>query len=148
MINLLTSPKKVVTPFTLVILAGWVVYGAIIMISSFIHNWVPDPSLYVDPWYIEFFIGLFISVGASLIIISQHDWKKITTSWLFDKLGMTLGLGGWFGYTVSVLVVDVSRIGAASMGLLAFIALAVRFIYTYSYEQFIKDKVFRFKWMD
>ena len=139
--NIFLAHERVVTPFTFSIFIGWIIYGVIIMISSFIPSWSPDPSLMLDPWFLEFIIGFFISFGSALSLIADWKWKNITTSWLLDKTGMLLSIGGWGGYAIGVALVDPTRAGAITLGLMAFFGLCIRLITTYSYERFQKYNI-------
>ena len=129
------------TPFSITILYGWVFYGLLSISSYWFDTFDIHHNVNFLPPQLELFAGLFIVLGAILMILSSRSWKKMNTAWTMDKIGMIIALGGWTCYMLGVGLADPTAIGRALFSVIFIVALIVRYILTYTYQQFIKARV-------
>lgn len=142
--RLLIGEKSGYTPFSIVILCGWVIYGVASLVSVFTTPHGIDLTWIMEPVWLEFAAGVFIVVGSLLMIFSAHKWKLINTRWKMDYAGMSLAFGGWSAQFISALFVDSwTKMGDMIYVGAFMLAIVFRFIFTYSYEKFVRMKVFK-----
>ena len=90
------------TSFSRIVLAGWMICGAMFLVSAF-TGFDPSPSLAKEK-LIEFVIGTLLSIGSAINIASTLGWKKESTTWRLELIGWPMLAGAWGLYAAFVLV--------------------------------------------
>lgn len=142
MVNrMLNSSGSGFTPFSLVILYGWVAHGLLSVGSFFVKHTGVFMTLPFQPPILEPITGVLIAIGACLMILSNMKWEKISTAWLLDNIGMSFALGGWVSYIFGINFANWEAVGGILMCLVFITAVLSRLMFTYSYEKFITARV-------
>lgn len=129
------------TPFSLVVLYGWMAHGALSIASYFVKHSGVFMTLPFMPPILEPITGILIFIGALLMILSNRDWKNISDSWVLDNVGMSFALGGWISYIFGINFANWEALGGILMCTIFIVAIIARMMSTYSYEKFVTIKV-------
>lgn len=131
------------TPFSFAILYGWMAFGllSIIMFWVKLHDQLPA-SIFQPPVF-ELISGLMIMVGSGLMLAGSNDWEDVRTGWMLDNIGMIFATGSWVLYSIAIFPPSLHSIGEFAICVLFIAALVTRFLFTRTYERFVKSRVFR-----
>lgn len=129
------------TPFSFAIVYGWIVYGLLSINSFLFESGDIHVGMIFQPPVVEVLSGIFIVVGASLMILSSRKWERVNTSWTLDKIGMFIAGGGWSGYLLGIALADPVALWRAAICVIFLVALIVRYIFTYAYHKFVEARV-------
>ena len=100
--NSLYNGPRSLSRFSRIVLLGWLVCGAMFVVSSF-TGFDPSPSL-ADEKLIEIVVGALLFLGGSINIASVFRWKKESTSWRLELIGWPMLAGAWGLYAAFVIV--------------------------------------------
>ncbi len=100
--NSLYNGPRSLSRFSRIVLLGWLVCGAMFVVSSF-TGFDPSPSL-ADEKLIEIVVGVLLFLGGSINIASAFRWKKESTSWRLELIGWPMLAGAWGLYAAFVIV--------------------------------------------
>lgn len=100
--NSLYNGPRSLSRFSRIVLLGWLVCGAMFVVSSF-TGFDPSPSL-ADEKLIEIVVGVLLFLGGSINIASAFRWKKESTSWRLELIGWPMLAGAWGLYSAYVIV--------------------------------------------
>ena len=100
--NSLYNGPRSLSRFSRIVLLGWLVCGAMFVVSSF-TRFDPSPSL-ADERLIEIVVGILLFLGGSINIASAFRWKKESTSWRLELIGWPMLAGAWGLYAAFVIV--------------------------------------------
>lgn len=100
--NSLYNGPRSLSRFSRIVLLGWLVCGAMFVVSSF-TGFDPSPSL-ADEKLIEIVVGALLFLGGSINIASAFRWKKESTSWRLELIGWPMLAGAWGLYAAFVIV--------------------------------------------
>lgn len=131
------------TPFSITILHGWIVFGLWTIFSFYTKSYNNNLTLLFTPPILEFVAGLLIAVGAFLMVLSSRRWDHMNTIWILDKVGMVFSSAGWIVYAIGISSGGTSSLTGLLVCAIFLLALLARFIFTYTYEKFVKLRVFR-----
>lgn len=90
------------TRFSRIVLLGWMICGAMFLISAF-TGFDPSPSLAKEQ-LIEIVVGSLLFIGSSINIASAFGWKKESTTWRLELIGWPMLAGAWGLYSAYVIV--------------------------------------------
>ena len=93
---------RALSRFSRIVLLGWLVCGAMFVVSSF-TRFDPSPSL-ADERLIEIVVGVLLFLGGSINIASAFRWKKESTTWRLELIGWPMLAGAWGLYAAFVSV--------------------------------------------
>ena len=93
---------RALSRFSRIVLLGWLVCGAMFVVSSF-TRFDPSPSL-ADERLIEIVVGVLLFLGGSINIASAFRWKKESTTWRLELIGWPMLAGAWGLYAAFVIV--------------------------------------------
>ena len=93
---------RALSRFSRIVLLGWLVCGAMFVVSSF-TRFDPSPSL-ADERLIEIVVGILLFLGGSINIASALGWKKESTTWRLELIGWPMLAGAWGLYAAFVIV--------------------------------------------
>ena len=90
------------TRFSRIVLLGWMICGAMFLISAF-TGFDPSPSLAKEQ-LIEIVVGSLLFIGSSINIASAFGWKKESTTWRLELIGWPMLAGAWGLYSAYAIV--------------------------------------------
>lgn len=90
------------TCFSRIVLLGWMICGAIFLVSAF-TGFDPSPTLAKEK-LIEIVVGSLLFIGSSINIASALGWKKESTTWRLELIGWPMLAGAWGLYSAFVIV--------------------------------------------
>ena len=96
MISLDDAPKRL-TRFSRIVLLGWMICGAMFLVSAF-TGFDPSPTLAKEK-LIEIVVGSLLFIGSSINIASAFGWKKESTTWRLEMIGWPMLAGAWGLYS-------------------------------------------------
>ena len=100
--NSLYNGPRSLSRFSRIVLLGWLVCGAMFVVSSF-TGFDPSPTLAKEK-LIEIVIGSLLFIGSSINIASAFGWKKESTTWRLELIGWPMLAGAWGLYSAFVIV--------------------------------------------
>ena len=90
--SLCDAPLRL-TRFSRILLLGWLICGAMFLVSSF-TSFDPSPSL-AKMKLIEIVVGSLLFLGSAINIASALTWKKQSTTWRLEMIGWPMLAGAW-----------------------------------------------------
>ena len=99
--SLYNGPRRL-TRFSRIVLLGWMIYGAMFLVSAF-TDFDPSPTLAKEK-LIEIVVGILLFIGSSINIASAFGWKKESTTWRLEMIGWPMLAGAWGLYSAFVIV--------------------------------------------
>ena len=114
------------SPFTVTMLIGWTVAGALLLLSAFLPIGVSTVIPSQPPWA-EASIGASMLAGGCLALYSTHySARDLTRKWRLDELGMWLMAGGWATYALIAFLEMPMYVVHWELGLTSFLGSLVR----------------------
>lgn len=93
-------PRPALSPVALIVVAGWMVAGMVIVGTSLV-DWPPvsSPLLDVTGWeVVTLATGAALAVGGGLVLAAAHPRLKLSTRWRVEVSGVWLLGGAWVAY--------------------------------------------------
>ena len=100
--NSLYNGPRSLSRFSRIVLLGWLICGAILLVSAF-TDFDPSPTLAKEK-LIEIVVGSLLFIGSSINIASAFGWKKESTTWRLEMIGWPMLAGAWGLYSAFVIV--------------------------------------------
>ena len=126
-----------ITPFAFVVIIGWIVFGALLMISGIFFGkaWEVTPAIESMPEVIESLCGMFLVSGGTGMLLASRGKATIRQALKLEYTGLILAAAGWLTYSFDALFAAPRDVGPWVLGL-TFAAAALARVYgTYEYEK-------------
>ena len=90
----------------IIVLWGWMLAGVSLLLSPLFNVHEVNPALIGADNWVKLVIALLLILGSCSILLSGKAWKKSTTSWKYELVGLPLLIAGWGFYTTSIFVLN------------------------------------------
>lgn len=88
-----------------VVLVGWTLASLSLFLDPFMEVTV-NPALASSDNWVLVIIGVSISIGGILLLLSRFYWTNSSTSWRLEMAGLPCVFVGWSVYTVAIIIND------------------------------------------
>lgn len=142
--SVLATPRYSI--FSLVVIAGWTVYGLLSVFLFFICGDDCSSFLIMHPDIMEPISSAIIAIGAVMMIISNFCRRGVQLAWVVDHVGILLATSGWAAQAIGILSsIHLENIVAAIFVFVFTLASGIRLILSREYGVFVESQVKR-KW--
>lgn len=95
--------RLLVHPLDMTVAAVAVLFGALVILSLIVPDFIPSKSMDKMPWPIVILVSGFLGSGGILALAGLNWWgDNVSTGWGVEQLGWWLAAGGFVTYSLSV----------------------------------------------